>query len=100
MHIHASGVVTGVAVHHHFERGVQPGGDVVGPVGVVHGDGAALGLAFGAVQKAVELTHRLLAQIEIHAFHMYISWGAGSNTYAWSISGRCASERNSEAIAT
>ena len=80
MHIHARCVVTGMAVHQHLEWGIQPCGDVVRAVGVVYGDGAALGLAFCAVQKAVELTHRLLAQIEIYAFHMYISWGAGSNT--------------------
>jgi hypothetical protein len=70
------------------------------PSGLSHRDLVYLAVPGLAVQELIHFAQRRLREIEAHAFHTYISSGAGSKTFACLMSGRCASERNSEAIAT
>ena len=65
MHIHTRRVVTGVAMHHYFDRCVKPGGEAVRTVGVMDLNGSARCLTRIAVQVLIEFSHRLLAQIKI-----------------------------------
>ena len=102
--VHARRVVARVALHRNLHRGVQADREVVRAVRVGDDDFAACKLVSRLVQELVQLAHRLRRQIERHlfdhAFHTYISSGAGSNTWAWLMPGRCASARNSLAMAT
>src|SRR5262249_9157589 len=98
--VHAGRVVAGVAGDRHLDRRVHADRDGVGPVRVDHRDVPAGQLVGVPVQVLVERADTALAQVERQAFHTYISSGAGSKTVACLTPGRCASERNSDAIAT
>ena len=98
--VHAAGVVAGMADDFDLDREVEPNRNVVGTVGIGNDDLLdALPRGF-LVQEIIDGAQRDFRQVKVQAVHTYISSGAGSNTLAFLMSGRCASERNSEAIAT
>ena len=76
VHVHAAGVVAGVAVDLDVERRIEPGGDGMRAVGVedLHALHACADRV--AVQVAIDLAQRRRRQIEeFHAFHEYTSSG-------------------------
>ncbi len=107
--IHSSGVVASVPEDVDAHRRVEADCKTVRTIGILYAH--ALDAGEIAMQELIGLAHAASAQVEQpgrpghgrhfgHTDHEYTSSGFGSNTEALRTSGRCASERNSDAIAT